>query len=395
MSPPYIIVYRKIEVLCIKYKLWRYLSHLCMILGMQKTIPIPIQFIGPIKIIGPEVNTEVEVPLATFETPLWPSTNRGASITRCSTEGLHCLILHDQMTRSILLEGPDANTVKTVLDDIDQKNSLAGIAKSVSRFCGNISWHAQIIGNLLYLRLEATTGDAAGHNMLTKAADAVINWILKKYKNLQYVSISGNVCVDKKVSAINGILGRGKYVIADMLISRAICRERLKTTPEAIVNLHIKKNLIGSIISGSLRTANAHFANLLYAIYLSTGQDVANIVEGSQGFTHAEFRNGDLYFSVTLPNIIVGTVGSGKNYEFVKKHLQLLGCLAEQKYGKNARRLAIIVAATVWCGELSLLAAQTNPGELMRTHEKFERRGEGGREERGVEEELIQPPCLI
>ena len=371
----------------LRYKLWRYLSHLCMIPGMQKTIPIPVQFIGPIKIIGPEVNTEVEVPLATFETPLWPSTNRGASITRCSTEGLHCLILHDRMTRSILLEGPDAHTVKTVLDDLDQKNSLAEIATSVSRFCRNIGWHAQIVGNLLYLRLEATTGDASGHNILTKAADAVINWILKKYKNLQYVSISGNVCVDKKVSAINGILGRGKYVIADMLISRAICQERLKTTPEAIVNLHIKKNLVGSIISGGLRTANAHFANVLCAIYIATGQDVANIVEGSQGFTHAEFRNGDLYFSVTLPNIIVGTVGNGKHYEFAKKHLQLLGCLVEQKYGKNARRLAIIVAATVWCGELSLLAAQTNPGELMRTHEKFERRGEGE-----WIEEVIQPP---
>ena len=348
-----------------------------MISGMQKTIPIPIQFIGPIKIIGSEVNTEVEVPLATFETPLWPSTNRGASITRCSTEGLHCLILHDRMTRSILLEGPDAHTVKTVLDDLDQNNGLVEIVTSISRFYENINWHAQIVGNLLYLRLEATTGDASGHNMLTKAADAVINWMLQTYKNLRYVSVSGNVCVDKKVSAINGILGRGKYVIADMLISRAICQERLKTTPEAIVNLHIKKNLMGSIISGGLRTANAHFANLLYAIYLATGQDVANIVEGSQGFTHAELRNSDLYFSVTLPNIIVGTVGNGKHHEFVKKHLQLLGCLVEQKYGKNARRLAIIVAATVWCGELSLLAAQTNPGELMRTHEKFERRGEG------------------
>lgn len=127
------------------------------------------------------------------------------------------------------------------------------------------------------------------------------------------------MCVDKKVSAINGILGRGKYVIADMLIPRAVCQERLKTTPEAIVNLHVKKNLMGSIVSGGLRTANAHFANLLYAIYLATGQDVANIVEGSQGFTHAELRNGDLYFSVTLPNIIVGTVGNGKHYDFVKK----------------------------------------------------------------------------
>ena len=338
----------------------------------MQTIPIPLQLIGPIKIIGSEVNAEVEVPLATFETPMWPSTNRGASVTRrCS--GLHCLVLDDCMTRSVLLEGVDAYSVKTVLDDLNRHDALTEVVSSTSRFCRKVSWHAQIVGNLLFLRLKATTGDASGHNMLTKAADAVIDWMLKKYPGLRYVSMSGNMCVDKKVSAINGILGRGKYVIADMLIPRAVCQERLKTTPEAIVNLHVKKNLMGSIVSGGLRTANAHFANLLYAIYLATGQDVANIVEGSQGFTHAELRNGDLYFSVTLPNIIVGTIGNGKHYEFSKKHLDLLGCLDNQIPGQSARRLAIIVAATVWCGELSLLAAQTNPGELMRAHEKFER----------------------
>lgn len=339
----------------------------------MRTIPIPVKTIGPIKIIGPEVNTEVEVPLATFETPMWPSTSRGASVTRCC-QGLHCLILDDRMTRSILLEGSDAAAIKTVLDDFNGNEAVAEAISNTSRFCRNIGWHMQVVGNLLFLRLEATTGDASGHNMLTKAADAVVNWMLNKYSQLKYVSISGNICVDKKNSAINGILGRGKYVIADMMIPCEICQERLKTTPEAIVNLHIKKNLIGSIISGSLRTANAHFANLLYAIYLATGQDVANIVEGSQGFTHAELcNNGDLYFSVTLPNIIVGTVGNGKHYDFVKQHLQLLGCLDNPEIGQNARRLAIIVAATVWCGELSLLAAQTNRGELMRAHEKFER----------------------
>ena len=343
---------------------------------MQETIPIPVKTIGPIKIIGSEVNTEVEVPLATFEAPIWPSTNRGASVTRrCA--GINCVIIDDRMTRSILLEGENAHSVMLVLDELNKNKVITQIVSSTSRFCRNVNWHTQVVGNLLFLRLEATTDGASGHNMLTKAADAVINWLLENYPSLKYVSISGNLCVDKKVSAINGLLGRGKYVIADMLIPRAICQERLKTTPEALVNLHIKKNLMGSIISGSLRTANAHFANLLYAIYLTTGQDIANIVEGSQGFTHAEIRSNDLYFSVTLPNIIVGTIGNGKHHEFVKNHLRLLGCLDNSQSGsQNAQRLAIIVAATVWCGELSLLAAQTNLGELMRAHEKFERKKE-------------------
>ncbi len=350
---------------------------------MQETISIPVKTIGPIKIVGPEVNAEIQVPLATFETPMWPSTNRGASVTRrCG--GVHCTILDDRMTRSILLEGKDAHTLKQIVEDLRGRHSdLKAIVSTTSRFCKLIDWHVQIVGNLFYLRLEAQTGDASGHNMLTKAADAVIAWLLHEYPALKYVSISGNICTDKKVSAINGLLGRGKYVVAEMLIPRNICEERLKTTPEKIVNLHIKKNLIGSNIAGGIRTANAHFANLIYAVYLATGQDVANIVEGSQGIVHAEMRGEDLYFSTTLPNIIVGTVGNGKEFDFVHEHLAMLGCLEPREPGQNARRLAIVVAATVLCGELSLLAAQTNPGELMRAHEKFERSTEKSR--KGVE----------
>ncbi|MFF2407482.1 hypothetical protein [Streptomyces sp. NPDC058092] len=99
--------------------------------------------------------------------------------------------------------------------------------------------------------------------------------------------------------------------------------------------------------------------------YLATGQDAANIVEGSQGVTVAEDRDGDLYFSCTLPNLIVGTVGNGKGLDFVEENLTRLGCREAREPGENARRLAVIAAATVLCGELSLLAAQTNPGELM------------------------------
>ena len=163
-------------------------------------------------------------------------------------------------------------------------------------------------------------------------------------------------------------------MIAEILIPGEVCRTILKTTAEKIVDLNIKKNLIGTMLAGGLRSANAHFANMLLAFYTATGQDAANIVEGSQGFVHAEVRASALYFSTTIPNIIVGTVGSGKDLDFVKKNLDLMGCLAEREPGRNARRLAIICAATVLCGELSLLAAQTNPGELMRAHLKMERK---------------------
>lgn len=126
-------------------------------------------------------------------------------------------------------------------------------------------------------------------------------------------------------------------------------------------------------MAGGLRSANAHYANMLLAFYLATGQDAANIIEGSQGVVHAEVRNGDLYFSCTLPNLIVGSVGNGKGIDFVEDNLRQLGCKEDREPGANARRLAAICAATVLCGELSLLAAQTNPGELMEAHIKLER----------------------
>ncbi|MGB0733811.1 MAG: hydroxymethylglutaryl-CoA reductase, partial [Pontibacterium sp.] len=82
---------------------------------------------------------------------------------------------------------------------------------------------------------------------------------------------------------------------------------------------------------------------------------------------------GDLYFSCTLPNLIVGSVGNGKGLDFVEDNLRALGCKEAREPGENARRLAAICAATVLCGELSLLSAQTNPGELMEAHIKLER----------------------
>ena len=156
---------------------------------------------------------------------------------------------------------------------------------------------------------------------------------------------------------------------------RAACEKLLRTTPERVADLNLKKNLIGTALAGGLRTANAHYANMLLAFYLATGQDAANLVEGSQGIVHAEARPDGLYFSCSIPHLIVGTAGAGKDLAFVQENLRALGCLEPREPGANARRLAVICAATVLCGELSLLAAQTNPGELMRAHLSLERKG--------------------
>lgn len=335
--------------------------------------PVPTQWIGPIAITGDIVNEEVSIPLATYEAPLWPSTKRGARVSR-SSGGIRCTIVDERMTRSVAIRAKNAQAASNAWQAISaRQEELDVVVQGTSRFARLIGLNRQIVGNLLYLRFECATGDASGHNMVTKAADALLNWILKEYPELEYSTISGNYCTDKKSSAVNGILGRGKYVVAEMEISRDVCTKMLRTTPEKMVQLNIEKNLIGGTIAGSLRSANAHFANMLLAFYLATGQDAANIIEGSQGIVHCEAREDCLYFSTTLPNLIVGSIGSGKSGFEIEDHLKQIGCREERQAGDNARRLAVLCAATVLCGELSLMAAQTNPGELMRTHIKMER----------------------
>lgn len=347
------------------------------------TTAIPTQWVGPLRISGDAFTTgapyeEVSVPLATFETPLWPSVGRGASISRELPDGIRTAVLSECMTRSVLFVAADGLTAASASRLVESRLSeLKDVVAGTTRHGRLVSLHTEVVGNLLYVRFELHPGDASGHNMVTKAADAlmerVLSWPESQQLGLGYGSVSGNYCSDKKATAVNGILGRGKNVVADMLLPHEVVERRLRTTASAMTDMVTRKDLVGSTIAGALRSANAHYANMLLAVFLATGQDAANIVEGSQGITYAEVRDEGLYFSCTLPNIIVGTVGSGKNLPQIEDALTRLGCREDREVGANSRRLASLIAATVLCGELSLLAAQTNPGELMSTHLTMER----------------------
>lgn len=335
-------------------------------------LQIPTRWVGPMALHSDLISGDIMVPMSTFESPLWPSVNRGARVSR-ACQGINAIIQRDCMTRSIIMRAASALDIAHVRSQLQQHHQQIGAAvEKTSAYLKFIDCDCHQVGNLGYFRLVIDSQNASGHNMATKAADALITWLQSTFDTLQYVSISGNICTDKKNSAINGLLGRGKEVIAELLIPKTICQDMLHTTPQKIVSLHTKKNLIGSIVAGSVRSANAHFANMLLAIYLATGQDAANIVEGSQGIVHAETMNHDLYFSVTLPNLIVGTIGNGKTRQDTEHTLKTMQCDPTQP--RSAQKLALIISAAVLCGELSLLAAQTNPGELMKAHLAIERR---------------------
>lgn len=334
---------------------------------------VPLRWVGPLCFCVNDQSELCEVPLATYESPLWPSTARGARVSELCG-GIRCTLIDERMTRSLLLEAPDAGQALRMVSEVKADlPSLQPLVAETSRFAKVLDLHAQFVGNLVYLRFAFATGDASGHNMSTKAAERIMRHILERYPDMKEVSVSGNYCTDKKCSAVNGILGRGKYVVTEALIPEKIVRRYLKSSATKIAELNVRKNLIGTLLAGGTRSANAHVANILLAFYLASGQDAANIVEGSQSITHAEDRDGDLYFSLTLPNLIVGTVGNGKGLDFVEENLTRLGCREDRPSGENASRLAIICAAAAWCGELSLMAALTHPGELMQAHQKWER----------------------
>lgn len=341
------------------------------------TTPIPTRWVGPlhfanVSTLGKrQTISPTQVPLATLETTLFFSVARGSKAITAAG-GVHSTLLSDSMTRSITLETKDAaeasalgQFVKTNLSKLQRD-----IVMKVSRYAQLQTIDVYQVANLVYLRIAIFSDNASGHNMVTLVADAIGDYVLNEFKNAKYVSVSGNMCVDKKVSVINGLKGRGKHVISEITIPRHVVEDVLKTTPEKIVDLNIKKNLLGSIMAGSVNSANAHYANMLLAIYLATGQDAANIVEGSQGITYAEVRDNQLYFSTTIPNIIVGTVGNGKNEAHFQERLETMGC----KGPSSGQTLAHLVGATVLAGELSLLAALTNPHELMKAHTSIERK---------------------
>jgi hydroxymethylglutaryl-CoA reductase (NADPH) len=334
---------------------------------------IPLKWVGPLRFSYP-FEELIEVPLATYETTLWPSIARGAKISRLCG-GIDVEVGYRGMSRSIAVETSCGRRILEIAKEFKERESFwHEVVASTSRFAKLIGVYTEIVGPILFLRLSFYTADAAGHNMSTKAAQAVLEKMLVYWPDLKYVTLSANLCSDKKVSTINALEGRGWHAQAFIKVSHEICLRHLHTTPEKIASLHVKKNLLGSTLAGSLRSSNAHYANMLLAFYLATGQDGANIVEGSQGITHAQVIDDHLHFSVLLPSLILGTTGHGKKRGKAFEHLEKLHCLPiEESPGESSRRLAAITAGVVLCGELSLMAALTCPGELMRAHSLFER----------------------
>lgn len=351
-------------------------------------VQVPVGVAGPLLVRGEYAKGQYYVPLATTEGALVASVNRGAKAITLSG-GARVRVLRDGMTRAPLIWTPSIEEALSLVEWIEgNMEGLRSKVKEVTRHGELRGLQPFIVGNLVYLRLVFFTADAMGMNMATIASDRICNYIEANYPGeARCVALSGNLCADKKPAIVNRLLGRGKYVVAEALIARDVVGEVLKTSPEAVDYVNRSKNLLGNAVSGSA-SFNAHYANIVAAVFIATGQDPAQVVESSMGFTWTEPRDGGLYVSVTLPSLEVGTVGGGTRLPTQREALSIMGVAGgAEDPGRNSLKFAEILAATVLAGELSLLSAIA-AGHLARAHELL---GRGGLRVGGLQREKGHP----
>lgn len=341
-------------------------------------VQVPLGVAGELKVNGNYANGVYPVFLATTEGRLVAGMSRGISVFN-DADGVNTAIIKDGITRSLILRTKGAkDAIKLIrwvessegfnfLSEVFSKSTKHGKLKEIKCYTA---------GRDVFLRFRAFTGAAMGMNMVTIAAVAAVEEMIERIKefgiDVVLISESGNMCTDKKPAYINILEGRGVSVIADALIPREVVLREFKVEPEAVAELNKVKNLQGSALAGS-HGYNAHVANVLAAMYTAHGQDVAQIVEGSQAMTDIAVVDGNMYVSLFLPSVEVGTFGGGTKRETQQEVLKLLGLYGENDgEGKTRLAFAELVAAACLVSEINLLTIQAAK-ELAKSHYKLRR----------------------
>ena len=339
--------------------------------NMVGAAQIPMGVAGPVKIDGGAYDGETYLPLATTEGALLASVNRGLSVIDDSG-GAVARVTKRGMTRAPVFRVSGIAEGQALADWArDNVETLREAAESTTSHGKLLDVTPYVVADNVYLRFRYDTADAMGMNMVTiatrKAADVV-----EEETDASLVALSGNMCTDKKPAAINAVEGRGRSVTAEVKIPRGVVEKTLKTSPEAISEVNTRKNLLGSAKAASLGF-NAQAANIVAAIYLATGQDAAQVVEGSNAIVSMEAREDGLYAAISMASIEVGTVGGGTKLPTQAEGLDVLGIRGGgDPAGSNADALAECVAVGALAGELSLLSALASR-HLSSAHEQLGR----------------------
>jgi hydroxymethylglutaryl-CoA reductase (NADPH) len=328
---------------------------------------VPIGLAGPLLVNGEHAQGDFYVPLATAEGTLVASYNRGMKLVR-EAGGVTTTVLDDAMQRApsfIFKSAREARAFSGWLTEHFDEIKEAAETTTKSGRLRNIEQYSA--SRILYTRFNYTTGDAAGQNLTGKATAAACAWILDNYDDIETFYLESNFATDKKTSQINVLNTRGKRVVAEATLPNELMERHMHTSTDQMFHAR-QVSMLGGFMAG-VNNNGGHSANGITAMFIATGQDAANVAESSAALVHAELLdNGDYYYSVTIPSLIVATYGGGTGLGTQRECLEMLGC-----YGKgNVFKFAEIVAATVLCGELSLGAAIVAE-EWVQAHDLFGR----------------------
>ncbi|HMD48342.1 MAG TPA: hydroxymethylglutaryl-CoA reductase [Bryobacteraceae bacterium] len=328
---------------------------------------VPIGLAGPLLIQGEHAEGEFIIPLATSEGTLVASYNRGMKVLR-KCGGVKATVMADAMQRAPVFVLTDARAcrdfVNWVAANLPEIRAQAEATSSVAK----LQYIDPYVANkFVYLRFNYSTGDAAGQNMVGRATFAACGWILERYPGITNFYLESNFATDKKASHVNVMRTRGKRVTAEATIARDVMIRHLRAEPEQLVHHYGVAN-VGAFLSGA-NNNGAQSANAVTAMFIATGQDVANVAESSAAVIYCELTpERDLYLSLTIPSLIVATHGGGTGLATQRECLEILDC-----YGKGkVNRLAEIVAGVALAGELSLAAAISS-SDWVSAHEKYGR----------------------
>ena len=342
-------------------------------IGMTR---VPTGLIGPLRINGLNAYGDFYVPLATTEGALVASYSRGARLVTLSG-GAACVTTVEQVQRAPGFKFETmGEAVQFAAWAVGEFEQMREVASRKTRHGRLLEMRVQLQANLVYLILDFHTGDAAGQNMVTICTAAVCEDLMARTPvDPKYWVIESNMAGDKKATALNFFETRGRHTTAEVVVPRVLVEERLRTTPERIAD-YWRMSFVGAVQTGSIGVCG-HVANAVTALFLACGQDVACVSESSVALLRMEVTDsGDLYASLTLPSLVVGTVGGGTRLSTASECLRILGCVGEE----GAAKLAEITVALALAGEISIAGAMC-AGEFALAHAEL---GRPNGQEKGV-----------
>ena len=328
---------------------------------------VPLGLAGPLLVNGEHAQGEFYVPLATAEGTLIASYNRGMRLLY-EAGGVTTTVIDDRMQRAPAFIFPSAREARAFGEWLDEHFDDVKAAAETTTRSGRLKNIEQYSASrILFTRFNYTTGDAAGQNLTGKATQAACRWIVEHYPGIERYFLEAAFATDKKSSQVNMLHTRGKRVVAEAVVPNELFQSVMRSSTDLMYRARQVSNL-GGFMSG-VNNNGAHSANGITALFIATGQDAANVAESSAAFAYAERReNGDYYYSITIPALIVATYGGGTGLATQRECLEMLGCYGAGKVNKFAE----IVAATVLCGELSLGSAVVAE-EWVEAHDLFGR----------------------